>query len=124
MRIFHHTVNDQPVRQIMKQFENCARELQFRILRLTATLHNSNCKERHVEEEVCCLENTFLSTVNFPPRIHNNSITAIDNIFIDKEVKYENYSIHPLVNGLSDHDAQIIIINNITVVNVLTKLKA
>jgi hypothetical protein len=39
--------------------------------------------------------------------MHNKSIKAIDNIFIDK-VKYENYSIHPLVNGLSDHNAQII----------------
>ena len=60
------------------------------------------------------LSNNLYSTVNFPTRIHNNYITAIDNIFIDK-VKYENYSIHPLVNGLSDHDAQIIPINNITV---------
>jgi len=39
---------------------------------------------------------------------------AIDNIFIGK-VKYENYSIHPMVNGLSDHNAQIITINDITV---------
>jgi len=54
------------------------------------------------------------STVNFPTRIHNNSVSAIDNIFIDK-VKYETYSIHPLANGLSDHDAQLITINNITV---------
>jgi hypothetical protein len=46
--------------------------------------------------------------------MHNNSITAIDNTFIVK-VKYENYSMHPLVNGLSDHDAQIVTINNITV---------
>ena len=30
-------------------------------------------------------------------------------------IKYENYSIHRLVNGLSDHGAQIITINNITV---------
>jgi len=49
------------------------------------------------------------STVNFPTRIHNNSVMAIDNIFIDK-VKYENYSIHPLVNRLSDHDVRIITI--------------
>jgi len=54
------------------------------------------------------------STVNFPTRIYNNSIMAIDNIFIDK-VKYKNYCIHPLINWLSDHDAQIITINNITV---------
>jgi len=44
------------------------------------------------------LYNLFLSynlysAVNFPSRIHNNFITAIDNIFIGK-VKYDNYSIH------------------------------
>jgi hypothetical protein len=39
---------------------------------------------------------------------------AIDNIFTD-QIKYENCSIHPLINGLSDHDAQIITINNIAV---------
>jgi hypothetical protein len=53
------------------------------------------------------------STIKFPIRIDNNSITTIDSIFIDK-VKYKNYSIHTLVNGLSGHDAQIIIIKNIT----------
>jgi len=60
------------------------------------------------------LSYNLYSTVNFPTRIHNNSVSAIDNIFIDK-VKYENYSIHPLFNGLSDHDAQLIAINSITV---------
>jgi hypothetical protein len=59
------------------------------------------------------LSYNLYSNVNFPTKIHNNSITT-DNIFIDK-VKYERYPIHTLVNGLSDHDAQIIIINNITV---------
>jgi hypothetical protein len=39
---------------------------------------------------------------------------ALILLLIDK-VKYENYSIHPVVNGLSDHDAQIIAFNNITV---------
>ena len=48
---------------------------------------------------------------------------AIDNIFIDN-VKYENHSIHPLVTGLSDQDAQIISINNITVDKHIRKLKA
>jgi len=60
------------------------------------------------------LSYNLYSTVNFPTRIHNKFIIALDNIFIDK-VKFENYSIHPLVNRLSDHDAQIIRINNITV---------
>ena len=74
------------------------------------------------------LDNLLLSynhygTVNFPTRIHNNSVSAIDNTFIGK-VKYENYSIHPLVNGLSDHDAQIITINNSTVNKRINKVKA
>jgi len=59
----HHAVNDQPMRQIMQQFENCPRELQPRILGLTATLLNSNCKADRVEDEVRSLENTFLSKV-------------------------------------------------------------
>ena len=48
---------------------------------------------------------------------------AIDNIFIDK-VKYEHYSIHPLVNGLSDQDAQIITINNVTVDKRISKTQS
>lgn len=59
----HHAVNDQPMRQIMQQFEICPRELQPRILGLTATLLNSNCKADRVEDEVCSLEKTFLSKV-------------------------------------------------------------
>jgi hypothetical protein len=52
------------------------------------------------------------------PRIHidpkfqrgQNSSTAIDNIFIDN-YKFINYTVSPLHNGLSDHDAQLLIIN-------------
>ena len=69
------------------------------------------------------LSYNLYSTVNFPTRTHNNSITAIDNIFIDK-VKYENYSIHPLVNRLYDQDAQIISINNITVEKNISKTQS
>ena len=47
------------------------------------------------------------SIVNFPTRIQNNSATAIDNIFIDTS-KMGNYTISPIINGLSDHDAQFI----------------
>jgi hypothetical protein len=64
--------------------------------------------------QTTCYSDSFYSTVNFPTKIHNISITATYNIFLDK-VKYENYSIHPLVNGLPDHDAQIVTINSITV---------
>lgn len=51
------------------------------------------------------------STLHFPTRIQNNSISAIDIIFIDLN-KSRNYIISPLINGMSDHDGQIIHINN------------
>ena len=50
-----------------------------------------------------------LSTVHFPTRTVNNSILMIDNIFIDNK---RNYTIKPCINGLSDHDAQLITLNN------------
>lgn len=43
-------------------------------------------------------------------RIVKNSRTAIDNIYIKKT---RNYTISPIINGLYDHDAQMIIIGNI-----------
>jgi len=73
--------------------------------------------------EILLLSCNLYSTANFPTRMHNNSITAIDNIFIDK-VKHENYSIHPLVNRLSNHDAYIITINNITVDKSISKTQS
>jgi arginine deiminase len=50
--------------------------------------------------------------VDFPTRTNNSSSIAIDNIFIDK---YKNtiFTINPLPNRLSDHDAQILILHNI-----------
>jgi hypothetical protein len=51
----------------------------------------------------------LISTMYFPKRIANNSITLLDNIFIDNRRKY---TIKPCVNGLSDYDAQLITLNN------------
>ncbi|PNF21509.1 hypothetical protein B7P43_G13548 [Cryptotermes secundus] len=51
--------------------------------------------------------------IDFPTRIDYKSATAIDCIFIDK-CKISNYSIIPVVNGLSDHDAQLLLLNNFT----------
>ena len=47
------------------------------------------------------------SVVKFPTRTQKHSTTAIDNIFIDTS-KMGDYSICPIINGLSDHDAQYI----------------
>jgi hypothetical protein len=53
-----------------------------------------------------------MSVVNFPTRIQNYSSTAIDNVFIDSSRKH-HISIEPVINGLSDHDAQLLVIKNI-----------
>jgi hypothetical protein len=42
--------------------------------------------------------------LNFPTRVQGNSATGIDNIFIDITT-VDTYSIRPILNGLSDHDA-------------------
>ena len=49
-------------------------------------------------------------------RTANNSATLIDNIFIDNR---RHYTIHPYINGLSDHDAQLTILNNLVTLNLL-----
>ena len=60
------------------------------------------------------LENLLMTynlrhTVHFPTRFTDKSVPVIDNIFVDIS---RNYAIKPLINGLSDHDAQIISILN------------
>ena len=50
-------------------------------------------------------------TVHFPTRITTTTVSTIDNIFIDKNI---NYSINTYINGLSDHNAQILILNDLT----------
>jgi hypothetical protein len=51
----------------------------------------------------------LISTVHFPMRTANNSATFIDNIFFENR---RHYTIEPCINGLSDHDAQLITLNN------------
>jgi hypothetical protein len=54
------------------------------------------------------------SIVTFPTRIQKNSQTIIGNIFINT-FKLNNFSIYSSINGLSDHDAQCLIIYNILI---------
>jgi hypothetical protein len=53
-------------------------------------------------------------TVDFPTRIYNNSIMTIDNIFTNT-VNQNSFSVYPCINGLSDHDAQIIVLHDIAI---------
>jgi hypothetical protein len=60
------------------------------------------------------LMNTFNMTqvVDFPTRTTNKTESLLDTIFIDTSI-YEDIQIKPHINGLSDHDAQIICLNKI-----------
>ena len=64
---------------------------------------------RKSEIEKLMLIYNLKGTVQFPTRINHSSSTTIDNIFIDKSC---NYSIEPFINGLSDHDAQLLKVYN------------
>ena len=61
-------------------------------------------------------------TVNFATRIQNESSTAIDNIFVDNNILGSTITL-PLINGLSDHDAQLLTINNIHAATKIFSLK-
>jgi hypothetical protein len=53
------------------------------------------------------LSYNLISIINFLTRVQNTSSTAIDNIFIDVS-QFESYTVTPITNGLSDHDAQLL----------------
>ena len=52
----------------------------------------------------------LVGIVEFPSWFGLNSQTASDNVFIDTST-IGKYDLYPLINGLSDHDAQILILN-------------
>ena len=52
----------------------------------------------------------IMGTVEFPTRFGLNSQTATDNVFIDISTTGK-YELYPLINGLSVHDAQLLILN-------------
>jgi len=48
--------------------------------------------------------------VKFPIRFGLNSHTVIDNVFFDTST-FGKYDLYPLINGLSNHHAQLLILN-------------
>ena len=67
-------------------------------------------RKRHLE--ALLKTHNLISIVNFLTRTQQESATAIDNIFLDIS-KIGNYSMSPITNGLSDHDAQSITLHSI-----------
>jgi exonuclease III len=70
-----------------------------------------NCNKRQQLDNLLATYN-LISTIGFPTRITNGSASAIDNIFIDIS-HIGRYTACPVINGLSDHDAQVIRLENI-----------
>jgi len=56
--------------------------------------------------------NNLACIVKLPTKIGLNSQTAIGNVFVDTST-FTKYDLYPLIHGLSDHDAQLLIINKV-----------
>jgi exonuclease III len=72
-------------------------------------LHSHNRKQ---QLDMLLATYNLANIVNFSTRTVNGSSTAIDNFFIDLS---QNYIIKPLINGMSDHDAQLLVMENVIV---------
>jgi hypothetical protein len=48
--------------------------------------------------------------VDFPTRIFKDKVSQLNNIFLDR-TKLHCISVYPIQNGLSDHDAQFLILD-------------
>ena len=68
--------------------------------------------EKKKKLDAVLLSYNLSAITDFPTRSQFQTSTIIDNIFIDT-YKFTNYTVHPLYNGLSDHDAQLLKINEI-----------
>jgi hypothetical protein len=68
--------------------------------------------ERKRQLDAMLLSYNLFAIIDVPTRSQFKTSTTIDNIFIDT-YKFTNYTVHPLHNGLSDHDAQLLKINEI-----------
>ena len=51
-------------------------------------------------------------SINFPTRIGKVSSSAFDNIFVDHG-RINSYYTSPIINGLSDHEAQYLVLSKV-----------
>ena len=76
---------------------------------LNINFSGSNNKKTQLENLLSSYN--LKGTLHFPMRIIKTSSSTIDSIFVDK---ISRYTIEPYINGLSDHDAQILKLNDVT----------
>jgi hypothetical protein len=68
-----------------------------------------NCSRRQKLDSMLVTYNV-IGTLHFPTKIINGSVSPINNISIDKT---RNYTVRPFINSMSNHDTQVITMNNI-----------
>jgi hypothetical protein len=58
--------------------------------------------------------NTYnlIQVIDFPTRICPTTVSLIDNSFLDRRRKGK-FELHPVLNGPSDHDGQILKLENL-----------
>jgi hypothetical protein len=71
---------------------------------------NDDSRKSQLDAIMCSYNLTGI--VTFPTRVDISTSTTIDNFFIDIS-RIGKYDIYPLVNGLSDHDAQLLILHKV-----------
>jgi len=77
---------------------------------LNINYFNDNQNKQAVNSLLPC--HRIYSIIKFPTRIHNILHTIIYNIYSNK-FKNERYLVYSLINGLSDHDAQVLSLSTI-----------
>ena len=60
--------------------------------------------------------------IDSPTRIGSSTILLIDNLFLDK-IRIGNFQLLPPLNGISDHNGQILILENfeVSIQNIIHK---
>jgi hypothetical protein len=73
--------------------------------------------ENYKKEQLQSVLDTYnlVQIISFPTRISSTSISLIDNFFLDRSI-YNKFHVYPAINGLSDHDGQILILENLQAV--------
>ena len=86
-----------------------ANKMEF-IICADINVNHLHCHNRRQQLDSLLGTYNLKSAVNFPTRIINGSSTVIVNIFIDLS---GNCTINPVIIALSDHDAPLLIIENV-----------
>ncbi|XP_033609318.1 uncharacterized protein LOC117282711 isoform X2 [Cryptotermes secundus] len=81
---------------------------------------SENCSKRQQLDNLLATYN-LTNTINFPTRSTKDCASAI-NIYIDI-THFEGYTVIPVVIGLSDHDAQVIKLENILMSKKMNEVK-